>query len=151
MARGRSTSARTQARETARARKAAADAKRRRVDEIEESASVEFEIARTERDAADERAAKQVGRLDELPRMRTDRVAALLGETPGEVKRLRKLLSTPEDGSEGADDAEPDISVGATTGARELDARASADEADESEGLPAGEPAPSSSGSLTAG
>lgn len=106
MARGRSTAARTQAREAARARKAAADAERRERDQIEEGASVEFELARGERDAADQRAAEQVRRLDSLPGMRIDRIAALLGESSSEIKRLRKLLTVEERG-EGGDTERP--------------------------------------------
>lgn len=91
MARGRSTTARTQAREAARQRKAAADAQRRDRDAVELDVATEYAIARSERDAADARAAEQVRRLDALPETRTDRIATLLGETRSEITRLRKL------------------------------------------------------------
>lgn len=104
MARGRSTSARTQAREAARRRKTAADAERRHRDTVEVEAATEFEIARRERDAADQRAADQVRRLDELG-THTDRTAMLLDETPGEIKRLRKLPTSDSTANEAAEPA----------------------------------------------
>lgn len=133
MARGRSTTARTQAREAARQRKAVADAQRRDRDAIELDVATEYAIARTERDEADARAAEQVRRLDELPDTRTDRIATLLGETRSEITRLRKLAKPQPDDEDqagepaadshpGADAAEPDAEPASASTSRSLSA-----------------------------
>lgn len=102
-----STSTRTQAREAARARKAAADEQRRRADQIELDAATKFAVAHSEREAADARAAEQVRRLDELPETRTDRIATLLGVSRGEITRLRKLAALQSENLQSENDSGP--------------------------------------------
>lgn len=129
-----STSARTQAREAARARKAAADAERRRSDQIELDAATKFAVAYSEREAADARAAEQVRRLDELPETRTDRIAMLLNVSRAEIARLRKLVTLQsEDGSGGDEDEAADEQSAGSPTVTENTASASAEPARTSE------------------